>query len=69
MEDNKENALNEFLNNKKSKTEKDINSDENSEFINNKEEILSERTGLIERVNSDRILVTRDGKQLLREQY
>jgi len=32
-----------------------------------KEVILNEREGLIERV--DKILVTKDGKQLLREQY
>lgn len=59
MKDNKEKALNDFLN-----VEEEI-----GELDNNKEEILRERTGLIERVNSDRILVTRDGKQLLREQY
>jgi hypothetical protein len=33
----------------------------------NKKVILDEREGLIERV--DRIYVTKDGKQLLREQY
>ena len=32
-----------------------------------KKEILDEREGLIERV--DKVFVTRDGKQLLREQY
>ena len=32
-----------------------------------KKEILDEREGLIERV--DKIFVTKDGKQLLREQY
>jgi len=32
-----------------------------------KKEILDEREGLIERV--DKIYVTKDGKQLLREQY
>lgn len=35
--------------------------------IDNKVDILSEREGLIERV--DKILITKDGKQLLREQY
>lgn len=32
-----------------------------------KKVVLDEREGLIERI--DRVLVTRDGKQLLREQY
>jgi hypothetical protein len=35
--------------------------------VNAKKVILDEREGLIERV--DRIYVTKDGKQLLREQY
>ena len=35
--------------------------------VNSKKVILDEREGLIERV--DRIYVTKDGKQLLREQY
>lgn len=34
---------------------------------NNNKVVLDERTGLIERV--DKILVTKEGKQLLREQY
>lgn len=34
---------------------------------NNKKVILDEREGLIERV--DKVYVTKDGKQLLREQY
>ena len=34
---------------------------------NAKKVVLKEREGLIERV--DKILVTKDGKQLLREQY
>lgn len=34
---------------------------------NKKEVVLNEREGLIERV--DKVLVTKDGKQLLREQY
>lgn len=40
------------------------------EEINNgkaKEVVLNEREGLIERV--DKVFVTKDGKQLLREQY
>lgn len=34
---------------------------------NTKKEILNQKSGLIERV--DRIFVTSDGRQLLREQY
>ena len=37
------------------------------EDLNEKKVVLDEREGLIERV--DKILVTKDGKQLLREQY
>jgi len=33
----------------------------------NRKVVLDEREGLIERI--DRVVVTRDGKQLLREQY
>lgn len=53
----KETALDQFLN--KSKTE---GKDKNSKKV-----ILDEREGLIERV--DKVFVTKDGKQLLREQY
>jgi hypothetical protein len=35
--------------------------------VNNKKVILDEREGLIERV--DKVYVTKEGKQLLREQY
>ena len=46
-------------------------SDEEKEILekekNAKKVILDEREGLIERI--DRILVTNDGRQLLREQY
>ena len=59
MEKNKENALNQFLGEK-------IN-EPNSENEIVKKDVLDEREGLIERV--DKILVTKDGKQLLREQY
>ena len=59
MEKNKENALNQFLGEK-------IN-EPNSEIEKVKKDVLDEREGLIERV--DKILVTKDGKQLLREQY
>jgi len=47
-----------------------VDEEPNVEEINNakaKEVVLNEREGLIERV--DKIFVTRDGKQLLREQY
>jgi hypothetical protein len=59
MENKKENALNQFLGEK-------IN-EPNNENENTKKKVLDEREGLIERV--DKILVTKDGKQLLREQY
>jgi phosphoglycerate-specific signal transduction histidine kinase len=59
MGDKKIEALNQFINNaNKAKIEED--KDE-------KKVILDEREGLIERV--DKILITKDGKQLLREQY
>ena len=59
MKDTKEKALNDFLGDQELKTDPTDS--------HNKTDILDEREGLIERV--DRILVTRDGKQLLREQY
>jgi hypothetical protein len=62
MKNNKEKILNDFLDNK----EKNEDSLKPNEI---KDNVLRERTGLIERVDSDRIFVTRDGKQLLREQY
>ena len=43
------------------------NSDTNEELEKQKESIITERSGLIERV--DKIFVTNDGRQLLREQY
>lgn len=63
MKDTKEKALNDFLDGQEPQ-EPTIDPDDN---INNKSTILDEREGLIERV--DKILVTKDGKQLLREQY
>ncbi len=59
MEKTNEKALNDFLGSEKPKTTPDD--------PDNKSTILDEREGLIERV--DKVLVTRDGKQLLREQY
>ena len=56
MKNNVEKALSNFV-------EVESQDDEN----NQKEVILREREGIIERV--DRIFVTKDGKQLLREQY
>ena len=41
--------------------------EQQAEVDKNKKVILSKREGLIERV--DKIFVTKDGKQLLREQY
>lgn len=57
MEDKKKNALDNFLPEEEEKKDKK----------GAKKEVLDEREGLIERV--DKILVTKDGKQLLREQY
>lgn len=55
MKNNKEKALGNFVD------------EETQEEKKQKQEVLHERSGLIERV--DKILVTKDGKQLLREQY
>lgn len=52
----KQNAIDRFL-----------NSGQPASVKQNKKVVLDEREGLIERI--DRVLVTRDGKQLLREQY
>lgn len=41
--------------------------DEKTKIENDKKVILNKREGLIERV--DKIFVTEDGRQLLREQY
>lgn len=58
MKNNKEQALNDFLGTEENETKKNKDS---------KNVVLDEREGLIERV--DKVLVTKDGKQLLREQY
>ncbi len=60
MENNLENILDDFVENPDSKVE-------TTKVDGSKKVILDEREGLIERV--DRIFVTKDGKQLLREQY
>ena len=59
MENNVEKALNDFVGvpEQEVKTKAD----------NAKKVVLDEREGLIERV--DKVFVTKDGKQLLREQY
>lgn len=58
--ENKENILNQFLGDDTTKkTKKAKKSD--------KEVVLKEREGLIERV--DKKFITEDGRQLLREQY
>jgi len=54
----RENALDEFLGNTKKS---------NPKVKNHKKALLSDKQGLIERV--DKIYVTEDGRQLLREQY
>jgi predicted RNA binding protein with dsRBD fold (UPF0201 family) len=58
METNVEKALSNFVDEPQVEEEKDDKV---------KKEVLDEREGLIERV--DKIFVTKDGKQLLREQY
>lgn len=56
QKDKKQSAIDRFLKTTEPNTEKD-----------SKKFVLDEREGLIERV--DKILITKDGKQLLREQY
>jgi len=58
MKNKKLSAIDRFLNS---------NDDNQSTNKNSKKLVLDEREGLIERI--DRVLVTKDGKQLLREQY
>lgn len=58
MENNVKNALNNFV------EDPSVKEDKNK---NNKKAVLKEKTGLIERV--DKVYVTNDGRQLLREQY
>lgn len=60
MENKSEKALNDFL--ELSQVEKEKIQKENDKKI-----ILNKREGLIERV--DKIFITEDGRQLLREQY
>lgn len=59
MENNVEKALSNFVD--------DPQLEEEEKDDKAKEVVLNEREGLIERV--DKIFVTKDGKQLLREQY
>jgi len=56
MDKNIENALDNFVGNEKDKKKESA-----------KKVVLDEREGLIERV--DKILITKEGKQLLREHY
>lgn len=60
MENNVEKAIKNFVD------EPEVQ-EQNEKDENVKKVVLKEREGLIERV--DKILVTRDGKQLLREWY
>jgi hypothetical protein len=55
----KEKAIDQFLG--------EIEKEPNKENENIKKKVLDEREGLIERV--DKVFVTKDGKQLLREVY
>ena len=61
MEKNVEKALDNFIG------VTDAELAEKAGNVNARKVVLDEREGLIERV--DKILVTKDGKQLLREQY
>jgi hypothetical protein len=63
MEDNVEKALESFI--ETPLTEEELA--EKAKKENAKKVILDEREGLIERI--DRVFVTKDGKQLLREWY
>lgn len=58
MKKKKEQVLDQFLNQE---------TDDVLQTSKEKKKVLDEREGLIERI--DRVLVTKDGKQLLREQY
>jgi hypothetical protein len=62
MEDKVEKALDEFVN--VPQTEEEI---AKAKSESTKKVVLDEREGLIERV--DRVFVTNDGRQLLRERY
>ena len=55
----KKDAINQFLG--------EVIKEPNQENANVKKTVLDEREGLVERV--DKVFVTKDGKQLLREQY
>jgi hypothetical protein len=55
----KKDAINQFLG--------EMENEPNKENENVKKLVLDEREGLVERI--DKIFVTQDGKQLLREQY
>jgi predicted nucleic-acid-binding protein len=63
MKKTKEEALEGFLNDDKISTSSKNKLDNN----NQKKIIINQREGLVERI--DPIYVTKDGKQLLREQY
>jgi len=63
MENNVEKALDSFVNDTPVKEEDELL----TKIETAKKVVLDEREGLIERV--DKIFVTKDGKQLLREQY
>ena len=60
MKQDKLNALDSFL--KKEESEKELEEKQNAQKV-----MIDGRSGLIERV--DKIFVTKDGRQLLREQY
>ena len=60
MENNVEKALDNFV-------DTPVDQEEAQKIDRSKKVVLDEREGLIERV--DKVFVTKDGKQLLRERY
>lgn len=62
MSNNVEKAINDFVG---IPDDKEITNKSEGSF--SRKQVLDEREGLIERV--DKVFVTKDGKQLLREQY
>ena len=59
MDEEKEKALNDFVD--------DSEQEQKNKSKGSKKVVMDEREGLIERV--DKVYVTKDGKQLLREHY
>jgi len=66
MENNIEKILNDFVDDQNDNSNVQ-NPNSSQQYKNYKKVVMNEREGLIERV--DKIYVTNDGRQLLREQY